>query len=263
MIKVMFKIASIGFALVFIATALSFAEQPQEGAVAAPPARIPKYERVTYNVRWLKAPVGKIVVSINGIKNIHGRDAYEVEIAAKTNDFCSKIYKIDDRYVSYVDMEGLYTLRHEVYRREGRYKKDAVTVFDQTNHKAYFKNFLDKSEKVFDIPPKVQDPVSAYYYFRTLPMSVGKGIDCWVSNNESNYHLFGVVEKKEIISIPNIGQREAFFIQPYAKLGGRLVRKGKASGYFSRDEKRTPLVGVIKAPLFTAIIAELEKAEYL
>lgn len=207
-------------------------------------------------------PVGTITVSINGIKKVRGRDAYEVEIIARTNDFCSRIYKINDRYISYVDAKEFYTLRHDVYRREGRYKKDAITEFDQINHKAYFRNFLDRSEKTFNIPPRVQDPVSTYYYFRKLPMAVGKGIMCWVCNNESNYQMFGVVEKRETVNVPGIGQKEGFYIQPYAKLDGKIVRKGKASGYFSCDEKRLPFLGILRGPIFTSIVAYLEKVEY-
>lgn len=250
------------FAIILIAALISCVTgQSRAEADAVPPPRIPSHERVTYKVRWLGAPVGTIVVSINGMKKVRGTDAYEIEIVAKTNDFCSKIYKIDDRYISYIDAEGLYTLRHEVYRREGRYKKDAVTDFDQINHRAHFKNFLDKSEKNFDIPPGVQDPVSAYYYFRVLSMAVGKGMMIWVCNNESNYQMFGVVEKRELVKIPGVGQREGFFIQPYAKLEGKIVRKGKASGYFSCDERRLPLLAILRAPLFTAITAYVEKVE--
>jgi len=247
--------------LIGITTTLSIAKQPEAAAIKVPLAGIPGYERVTYRVKWLNVPVGTLVVSVKGIKKIRERDAYEIEIIAKTNDLCSKIYKVDDRYVSYIDAKELYALRHEVYRREGRYKKDAVTDFDQINHRAHFRNFLDRSEKNFDIPSRVQDPVSAYYYFRTIPMVIGSGATFWVCNNESNYQMFGVVEKRELVKIPGIGQREGLFIQPYAALDGKVVRKGKASGYFSCDEKRLPLIAILRAPLFTTIVAYVEKVE--
>jgi len=206
--------------------------------------------------------VGTITASVKGIENIKGRDAYVLEVTAKTNNFCSAIYKVEDRFVSYMDTEHFYTLRHEVYRREGKYKKDAVTEFDQVNHKAYFENFLDKSKKDFDIPPNIQDTLSASYYFRLLPVEIGKRIEYAVCNNESNYQLFGVVESKEYIRLPKVGKRGAFHIQPYAKLKGEKVKKGKVSGYFSTDSKRIPLLAVVQAPMFTEVNASLEKIEY-
>src|SRR5574340_290735 len=74
-------------------------------------SRLPESEELTYKVKWLGIPVGIATARINGIKKINGRDAYELVITAKTNDFCSKIYKVEDRYVSYMDVKEFYTLR--------------------------------------------------------------------------------------------------------------------------------------------------------
>jgi len=237
-------------------------EKQKEIIIEEPSAKLPEYERLTYKIRWLGIPVGTITASIKGIKKINGRDAYVLEVTAKTNDFCSAIYKVDDRFVSFMDVEHNYTLRHEVYRREGRYKKDAVTDFDQVNQKAHFENFLDKSKKDFDIPEGIQDTLSACYYFRLLPIELNKRIEYDVCNNESNYKLFGVADSKEYIRLPRIGKRAGFHIQPYAKLKGKKVKKGRVSGYFSTDSKRIPLLAVVKAPMFTEVKASLEKIEY-
>lgn len=223
---------------------------------------LPEYEKLSYTVRWLGIPVGTITASINGIKQINGRQAYEIELAARTNSFCSAIYKIDDRFVSYMDAEKFHTLRHEVYRKEGRYKKDAVTDFDYMAKKACFRNLLDKSEKVFDIPAGLQDTLSACYYFRLLSVDMGARVGYPVCNNEVVYELFGVVESKRHVRVSCIGDVPAFYIQPYARIREEDVKKGKVSGYFSADSKRIPLLAVVQAPVFTEITAQLERADY-
>jgi hypothetical protein len=225
-------------------------------------SNLPEYERLVYSVKWLGMPVGHIIASINGIKEINGRKAYEIEVIAKTNAFCSAIYKIDDRFVSYMDIEGFYTLRHEVYRREGRYKKDAVTDFDHINKKAHFRNLLDKSEKTIDIPYGVQDTLSACYYFRLLSVGLDEKIEYTVYNNEDIYQLFGIIESKDFIRLPRTGRKAAFHIQPYARLQSEQVRKGRVSGYFSVDGKRLPLLAIVQAPVFTEITVSLDLAEY-
>lgn len=222
---------------------------------------LPEQEKLIYKITWLGIPVGTATACINGIKMINGRYAYELEITARTNAFCSKIYKVEDRYVSYMDIKEFYTLRHEVYRREGRYKKDAVTDFDQINHKAYYKHLLGGSEKVVDIPPGVQDPVSMAYYFRLVPLKVGDMKKFSVYNNESVYQLYGMIDKKVVQKFPYGGVREAFHLQPYARLKGELVKKGTARGYFSCDKKQLPLLAVIKGPVFTRVIGYLAKEE--
>ena len=237
-------------------------EVDKEIIIDSPQTRLPENEYLKYTVRWLGIPVGYITASIKGVRILNNRQAYVLEVVVKTNAFCSAIYKIDDRYLSYMDVEDFYTLRHEVYRREGRYKKDAITDFDQVNHRAHFKNLLDGSEKDFDIPPGVQDTLSACYYFRLLDIEQGDRVKYFVVNNEKNYELFGVVEKKKFIKIKDIGNYESFFIQPYAKeLGGEEVRKGKVSGYFNADQDRIPLLAIVEAPLFTKVTVSLSKIE--
>ena len=226
--------------------------------IAPPPPALPEYEKLTYRVQWLGVHVGTITASINGIRKIRGRDAYELEITADTNQFLSKLYPVHDRYVSYLDTEQLRTLRHEVYRREGRYRKDAITDFDYTAGVARFRNLLDKSEKTVPIPPDIQDPVTMAYFFRTVPLRLCERREFHVYNNESVYALCGIADRKEFVRIPKLGMREAFHIQPYALLNGESVRKGKASAYFSCDEKRVPLIGSVRAPLFTEVVGYLD-----
>ena len=225
-------------------------------------SKLPEYENLKYTIRWLGLPVGYITASIKGIKEINGRRAYHLEVRARTNNFCSAIYKVDDKFVSYMDVENFYTLRHEVYRREGKYKKDAITDFDHTTQKAHFRNLLDKSKKEFDIPEGTQDTLSACYYFRLLPIEIGKRIEYAVCNNEKNYKLFGVAESKGIIRVPRLGKKESLYIQPYAKIDGEKVKKGRVSGYFSVDSKRTPLLAIVQAPMFTEVTAALREVDY-
>ncbi len=237
-------------------------EVDKEIIIDSPQTRLPENEYLKYTVRWLGIPVGYITASIKGVRILNNRQAYVLEVVVKTNAFCSAIYKIDDRYLSYMDVEDFYTLRHEVYRREGRYKKDAITDFDQVTHRAHFKNLLDGSEKDFDIPPGVQDTLSACYYFRLLPIEIGEQIEYAVCNNESIYRLFGVIESKDFIKVPGLSKRPAFYMQPYAKLKDKKVKKGRVSGYFSTDSQRLPLLAVVQAPMLTEVTASLSKIAY-
>ncbi len=231
--------------------------------IQTPDARLPDYEKLTYDVRWCGMSVGILTTSILGITNYKGREAYVLEATMKTNAFLSKIYKIEDRFISYMDVETLYTLRHEVSRRDGNYKKNAVTEFDQTNQKAYYKNFIDKSEKNFDIPIGIHDILSAYYSFMLLPLRIGDRIDFNVSNNEKNYQSFCLVQSKALIRLPAFDKKEyeAFLIQPYAHLKGAKVDKGNVNAYFSCEKRRLLLLAKVKGPIFTEVTIYLSKIE--
>ncbi len=222
---------------------------------------LPVGEKLTYNVSWLGIPVGQITSIIEGIQEVEGRRAYRIELVAKTNKFCSVIYPVNSKYISYMDVEDLVTLRHEVSRREGRYRKDAVTDFDHENHRAHFRNLLDKSEKNFSIPERVQDTLTAIYYFRTIDADVGKKINYNVVSSERIYSLYGLIVRKEFIRISNLSTFESFLVVPYARLGADAVKRWRLWGYFSADPSRVPLVGIFKGPIFTKVTISLSKIE--
>jgi hypothetical protein len=227
--------------------------------IEQPDQRLPEYETMTFDLRWIGFRVGTVTLSVNGIQKINDRDAYVLEAVFESNRFLAAIYNIEDRFVSYMDVEKLYTLRQEVYRREGNYRKDSITVFDQINHKAYFRNWVDKSEKTVDIPPDVQDTLSACYYFMLLPLKVGDRIDYNVYNSEQIFQLMGAVEEKVFIRTAALGTKEAFKMQPYVRQGGEKVQKGDLSAYFSCDKRRLPLFGRLKGVIFTEAVFTLSK----
>ncbi|MFA5099984.1 MAG: DUF3108 domain-containing protein [Candidatus Omnitrophota bacterium] len=229
--------------------------------IQPPDQRLPDHETLTFSLKWIGINVGTVTMAVKGIKKIDDRDAYFLEAVFHSNRFLSAIFKIEDRFVSYMDVENLYTLRQEVYRSEGSYRKDAVTVFDQINHKAYFKNSIDSSEKTIDIPPGVQDTLSACYYFMMLPLKVGDRIDYSVYNSEQIYQLLGVVEEKVFVRNPALGVKEAFKMQPYVRQDGKQVQKGDLSAYFSCDKRRVPLMGKLKGVIFTEAVFTLSKIE--
>jgi len=95
-----------------------------------------------------------------------------------------------------------------------------------------------------------------------LPIEIGEQIEYAVCNNESIYRLFGVIESKDFIKVPGLSKRPAFYMQPYAKLKDKKVKKGRVSGYFSTDSQRLPLLAVVQAPMFTEVTASLSKIAY-
>lgn len=241
-----------------------FIEQIQDAVELASVStlrELPTNEKLTYTVKWLGLPVGTLTSSVKGTEKINGKEAYVLEAVIKTNSFCSKIFAVNDRYVSYVDKEQLYPLRHEVYRREGRYKKDAVTIFDHAQGKAYYRNLRSNSEKVFDIPSGVHDFLSASYFFRSLPLKVGDKVRYTVSTNEKNYQVVILVKSQAAVKLGRLGKKKALVIQPYALLEGKELKKGSARGYYSLEGSRPLLGAVIAAPVFTKITAFLSRGD--
>ncbi len=223
---------------------------------------LPEFEELTYKARYLGMTVGTMTASIKGIEKINGRDCYKFELAAKTEGMISKMFKAEDRYVSYMDVEKKYVVRHEEFRHEGKYRKEAIVDFDQVNHKAHFKNMSDGSEKTIDIPADVQDALTANYYFRMIPWGLGDTVNLKVYVEEKVYDIIGLVKSKIKLSLHKFGKQEAYTFEPYALLAGERVQKGRVVGFFASSNLRPPLRGDINTPLFGRAYIYLSEASY-
>ena len=216
---------------------------------------LPSQETVVFKIKWLGITAGEITSEIKGITELRGRKVYRIEVTARTTGLCSKLYRVEDHYVSYLDVERLYSLRHEIHRREGGYKKDAVIDFDQEGHMAHFKSMPDGNEKDFSIPPDTQDTVTAAYVARTFDLQPGKHFDIKVCNSEKNYTIdLGIGNKAKMHTAGN-KLVDVVRLQPKGHYKNNVVRDGRLSGYVEAGPGHAPVFIVIKAPVFTRVTA--------
>ena len=202
-------------------------------------------EKLVYGITWLGVPVGTITSHIKGITQTAGRSTYHIELTAATNEFCSAIYKINDKFTTYLDTETLLPVRHELSRQEGRHKKNYIVKYDNAKHTATYHNLIENWTRTMNIPEGALDPLGVLYFARTLNVEVGTPIKMWVNMNEKNYEVNGKIEKKTIIEVPKLGTFDVFAINPIAKFEGKLEKKGRAWGYITCDEARMPVFGTV------------------
>ncbi len=229
--------------------------------IEEPGRRLPERETLKFSLKLIGIQIGTVTMSIKGIEMIDGREAYHLEALFESSGFLSRVYKISDRFVSFMDVENLRPLRQEVFRSEGGFRKKAITRFDHTGRKAYFTDLLNNVTREIDIPEGAQDTLSACYYFLLLPLKSNDSIDYHVYNSEMVYRLKGSVGDKVFIKTALFGIKDAFEIQPYVELNGKRVKKGELSAYFSCDSKRLPLMGRIKGVVFADAVFTLSGIE--
>jgi hypothetical protein len=217
-------------------------------------------EHHNYHIKWLGMNVGKLDVVVREEAILEGRPVYVIEMTGGTNRFCSMIYRIKDRFVSYVDQERLVPLKLEVSRREGFYKKDAVTIYDFEKGKAYFHNSQDDSRKEYAIPADVQDIVSVFFRLRQDTVTLHQQLTYNVDFSETIFSAFGTPEATGNFEVARGKLIPAFLANPRAKVGDREIKDGSVSALFSADEYKIPLQITLKAPLFTQLTMTLTEA---
>lgn len=240
------------------------ADKSEGITIEAPIKKLTIGEKLTYKAEWLGMDVGIATLSVQGITERNGRKVYHIVATAETTAIISKLYKVEDIISTYLDIEGLCPVRFEKQQREGGYRSDEYTDFDQEKGKAFYFSRLNHSKKEYDIPKNVQDPLSCMYFFRFQDVAVDKSIFADVNTDEKNYLLEAKILEKGFVNIKGVGEWEAFMVEPLPWFQGKVTRKAKATMWFSADARRIPLLLVTKGiPFVGSVIITLQKIEYL
>lgn len=209
-------------------------------------------EKLTFDVKLGFVVVGIAQFHIPRIKRISGRDAYHINFEVNTVPSFDPIFKVRDRYETYIDLEGIFPWRFEQHLREGNYSRDFSAFFDQRKGK------VKTSEGEYDIPKYVHDIVSAFYYVRTLDFSnFKKGDKIKLQNFYKNkvYDLDVVYHGKETVTVP-AGKFDCIIVEPLVQEGGLFKHEGNIIIWLTDDELKIPvrvktkiIVGYIDADL--------------
>jgi len=209
--------------------------------VAKPSKQFRVGETLEYDVRWMGIGVGTGILQVKEIVPIEGKNSYHFVVTTRSNRFLSTFYPVEDAIHSYVDVETLLPYKFRKIQREGRYRADEEMVYDQTSHQATYHSFRNNSKKEMEIPPNVQDSLSTLFYFRTLPLEIGKSVFIDVNADEKNWRLEIKLLKSGLLKLFAKKEVPALLTEPLAKFHGIFIRKGRMQIWFSLDEKRTPL----------------------
>ncbi|MCX6317481.1 MAG: DUF3108 domain-containing protein [Bacteroidetes bacterium] len=99
------------------------------------------------------------------LETINNRPVYHVTGEGKTNSSYDWIYKVRDKYETYIDTTTMQPLKFVRNVNEGGYKKYQNITFNKTANTAI------ATDGVFKVPACVQDVVSAMYYARNIDFS--------------------------------------------------------------------------------------------
>jgi hypothetical protein len=215
-------------------------------------------EKLTFNVNYGFVTAGIATMEIDGIRRISARNAYHVLFRVNTVPSFDWIFKVRDRYETFIDTEGLFPWRFEQHIREGSYSRDFSAFFDQRRGKA------KTSEGQYDIPPYVNDILSAFYYARTLDYSGMKVNDMILLHNFYKDKVYDLNVKylgKETVSV-TAGTFDCIIVEPLVEEGGLFKSEGSITVWLSDDDLKLP-VKVKTKVVIGSIDAELTKYEGL
>jgi hypothetical protein len=215
-------------------------------------------EKLFFDVKYGFVLAGKATMSVAREKKIAGRDVYHIIFEVNSTKDFDKVYKVRDRYETYIDKEGLFPWRFEQHIREGKYSRDFSAVFDH-------RKLIARTPKgEYKIPKYVNDILSAFYYARTLNYDTMKVGDITRLQNfykDKVYPLDVLYKGKDIVET-KAGKFRCIVVEPIIVEGGLFKSEGNIQIWLTDDEIRMP-VKVQTRIIIGAIDAELIKYEGL
>jgi hypothetical protein len=208
-------------------------------------------EVLTYRLHYGLLNAGVAVLEVKpDILDINGRKVYHIVGNGYTTGTTDWFFKVRDRYETYMDKDAL--LPWLFIRRvdEGGFKFSQDYAFNHYTRKVDIGN-----NQKFDVPPGVQDMVSAFYAARNLDLSNTKegdiiSLPCFV--DKELWPLMIRYIGKEVIET-DIGKYRCLKFQPIVQKGRVFKKDEDLCVWISDDKNHIPmrakaevLVGSIK-----------------
>jgi hypothetical protein len=199
----------------------------------------PSGERLEFSIKWMGMNAGTAILEVGKPVMIGSNKAVPITSIARSNDFISRFFPVEDKIESFIDTENLVPLEFKIYQREGRRVKSREVHYDQVNHKVL--QVEEGKEETFNIEPGTQDALSVLYFFRTLEFPPpGESSFIKVYEGGKNWDLEIKVLGKEAIETP-IGSFNTVKTVAMAKYEGIFLNKGDITVWFTDDARHVPV----------------------
>lgn len=191
---------------------------------------------VYYSVAGIYVSAGKAVVT-TALSTFNDRPVYHITAIGKTNSSYNWIFKVEDKYESYIDTATMQPMKFIRNVHEGSYKRNEDVTFNRTTNTAV------TNKGVFKIPDCIQDVISAVYNARSLNYSRYKLNDripfkMFLSNEI--YNLYIRYAGKERIKT-RYGTFNAIKLKPLLIKGEMFKGGEKMTLWVSDDSNHIPL----------------------
>lgn len=209
-------------------------------------------ERLEFSVKYGMLPAGTAVIKIPEIIDYEGHRSFRIISTARSNSVVSVFYKVRDSVETIVDYDGIFPRKFHKQLREGGYKADKTTLFDQRMHLAIAGN---------DTIPTyafVQDALSSLYFMRTRDLTPGSEILIDSHTDKKNFPLKVVVYRQETVKVP-AGSFDCVVVEPVMRAEGIFKAKGRIWIWLTDDQFKIPVKMKTEVFFLGSVTAQLKK----
>ena len=199
-------------------------------------------ERLSYLIHYGLINAGMAVLHIEK-DTVLNQDVHHIVISGWTTGLADALFKVRDKYESYVDPETDLPVKAIRNIREGRYKKYNEVTFDRKS-RPDSTILHSQASGMLVVEKNIHDMLSAFFYFR-------------------KYHLPGELKKGEVIEIQTyftdeiypirirymgtetvrtkVGKVKCYKFNPVTEVGRLFKTEDDMTIWFSRDDNFIPV----------------------
>lgn len=173
----------------------------------------------------------------SSIEKLNNKPVYHIIGEGKTFSFYDGIFKVRDKYETYIDTATFQPYRFVRNVNEGSYKKYELVDFNKTSNAAV------TNDGVFKVPECVQDVLSAIYYARNIDWNKYKPGDKITFNLFLDKEVFEMYIRylgKETVKT-KYGKFKAIKFKPLLIKGTIFEGGEKMTVWVSDDKNHVPL----------------------
>jgi hypothetical protein len=170
-------------------------------------------------------------------EKMNNKPVYHIEGVGNSNSKYDFIFKVRDKYESWIDTTNFLPLKFNRKVSEGKFKKTETITFNHTRNKATSTN------KTYDIPKCVQDVLSATYYARNInfdKMNIGDKVNFSMTIDDEIHNMYIKYMGKETVKT-RYGKFNSIKFKPLLIKGTIFEGGEKMTVWVSDDANRLPL----------------------
>ncbi len=194
--------------------------------------------------RFWTAGVATLHIERSGSQN-------HVAATADSSGFVALLYRVQDRFNTYLDAKTLCSYKVIKHTEEGLHRRDTVITYDYGRGKSVLeeRNLKDNQQKKVenDIPGCVTDVVSGIMYVASLPLQPGATYVFPLNDGGKTVTVQAHVEGKEQIVTP-AGTFQTLRVGPEGDSGTLLKNRGRIWIWYTDDDRHLPIQ--MRAKLF-------------
>ena len=213
-------------------------------------------EELHYQLQWLVIPVGGITIKNEGVREYRGSQCYYLTARTQLNKFLQNLFDVRYFVESYLDKESLCSLKFVKTRfTKGEQSRVDIDFYPQNNSAVFSVSGSSPSFKISasrgkiennhpltqKIPPRTQDLLSSFYYFRLQDIKAGESLPMNIYYDQRNFPVKMLVGESFRSEIRKVGIFWVFEANPGSGINEYIMGGRKFKVYFTADSRRIPV----------------------